>query len=241
MYHRYLRHKRNNKDFAKLEYLRNEIDNLISKSKEEYYQNINRKLNDPSTSSKTYWSIMKTFFDGKKVPIRPPLLFNSAFVTDFQEKASIFNSFFGKQRTLASNNIVLPSEFTYMTEECIQSITFSESDFIKIIRALDGNKTHDYDNISVRMIKLCTNFIAHPLTLIFQNSMAACTFATQWEKANIVPIHKKSDKQILSNYKPVSLLPICSKFLKRLFSMNFSNFLRTKICYLNISGFSSGY
>ena len=46
LYHRYLRHNRNNKDFAKLEDLRNDIDNLISKSKKEYYQNINRKLND---------------------------------------------------------------------------------------------------------------------------------------------------------------------------------------------------
>ena len=58
----YLRHKRNNKDFAKLGHLRNEIGNLISKSKKEYYQDINRKLNDLLTNSKTYWSIMKTFF-----------------------------------------------------------------------------------------------------------------------------------------------------------------------------------
>ena len=72
LYHRYLRHKRNKEDFAKVEHLCNEIDNLIFKSKKEYYQNINRKLNDPLTSSKTYWSIMKTFFNGKKVPVIPP-------------------------------------------------------------------------------------------------------------------------------------------------------------------------
>ena len=41
----------NNKDLAKLEDLRNEIDNLISKSKKQY-QNVNKKLNNPSTSSK---------------------------------------------------------------------------------------------------------------------------------------------------------------------------------------------
>ena len=57
-------------------------------------QVINRKLNDPLTSSNTYWSIMKTFFNGKKVPVIPPLLFNGPFVTDFKEKANIFNSFF---------------------------------------------------------------------------------------------------------------------------------------------------
>ena len=41
-----------------------------------------------------------------------------------------------------------------MTEKCIRSITFSESDVIKIIRALDVNKAHGHDNISVRMIKV---------------------------------------------------------------------------------------
>ena len=159
-YHRYLRHKRNNEDFAKLEHLRNEIDNLISKSKKECHHDINRKLNDPLTSSKTYGSIMKTFFDGKKLPVIPPLLFNHVFVTDFQEKANILNSFFAKQCALVSNNSVLSTELTYMTEERIQSITFSEPDVIKIIRALDVNKAHAHDNISVRMIKLCTNSVA---------------------------------------------------------------------------------
>ena len=72
---------------AKIEYLRNENDNLISKSKNEYYQNVNRKLNDPSASSKTCLSIMKTFLNGVKVPVIPPLLFNGAFVTDFQKKS----------------------------------------------------------------------------------------------------------------------------------------------------------
>ena len=37
LYQRYLRHKRNNQDFAKVEHLCNESDNLISKSKKEYY------------------------------------------------------------------------------------------------------------------------------------------------------------------------------------------------------------
>ena len=72
----------------------------------------------------------------------------------FKKKQIFSNPFFVKQCTLVSNNSVLPSEFTYMTEECIHSITFSESDVIKIISALDVNKAHGHDNISVRMIKV---------------------------------------------------------------------------------------
>ena len=58
--------------------------------------------------------------------------------------------------------------------------------------------------------------IARPLTLIFQNSLAAGILANHWKKAYIVPIHKKNDKQIVSNYRPVSLLPICSKIFEKL-------------------------
>ena len=80
---------------------------------------------------------------------------------------------------------------------------------------------------SVRMIKLCINTVAHLLTLIFQNSIAAGTFPTQWKRANIVSIHKKNDKQIVSNYRPVSLLPLCSKiFEKLIFNELFKFFLR---------------
>ena len=82
----YLRHRRNNKDFVKLEYLRHEIDNLTSKCKKEYCQDINRKLNDLLRRRKTYWSIMKTLFYGKKTLVIPLLLFNGASVTDFQIK-----------------------------------------------------------------------------------------------------------------------------------------------------------
>ena len=88
--------------------------------RKEYYQNTNEKLNDRSTSSKTYWSIMKTFLNSVKVAAKHSLLFNFTFVTDFQEKASTSNSFFAEQRILISNNSVSPSELTYMTEEHIQ-------------------------------------------------------------------------------------------------------------------------
>ena len=41
-------------------------------------------------------------------------------------------------------------------------------------------------------------------------------FPDLWKKSNICPIHRKSDKQVISNYRPVSLLPICGKIFERL-------------------------
>ena len=46
-YHNYLTHKSNHEDFAKLEYLRNEIDNLISKSNYLKGANSSKGVNSP--------------------------------------------------------------------------------------------------------------------------------------------------------------------------------------------------
>ena len=67
----------------------------------------------------------------------------------------------------------MPCELPFMADQRIHLITFSKSDIIKVIRALNVNKTHDRNNILLRIIELCPNSAAHPLTLILQNSLTA--------------------------------------------------------------------
>ena len=98
----------------------------------------------------------------------------------FKKKQIFSICFFTKQCPLDSS--VLPIEFTYMTKECIHSLTFNESDVIKIIRAFNVNKAHGHDNILVRRIKLSANSVTNPLILISQNALAAGTFTTQWKR-----------------------------------------------------------
>ena len=66
------------------------------------------------------------------------------------------------------------------------------------------------------MLKICGNSLRRPLELIFNNCLANGIFPSDWKKGNVVPVHKKNDKQRLSNYRPISLLPICRKIFERL-------------------------
>ena len=50
-----------------------------------------------ASSAKIYWSILKTFANGKNVPIVPSLLIHGDFNSDFQAKAYHFNKFFSQQ------------------------------------------------------------------------------------------------------------------------------------------------
>ena len=61
------------------------------------------------------------------------------------------------------------------------------------------------------MIKLCAFSISKPLHILFKNSLENECFPSEWKKANIVLAYKKGDKQLINNYRPVSLLPIHAK------------------------------
>ena len=121
-----------------------------------------------------------------------------------------------------------------MTKGRIQTLCIGVSDVTKLIKALDVSKGHGHDGISVKMIKNCADSIAYPLTLVFQDSLVAGIFANDWKKCNIVPVHKKSDKQIFSNYRPFLFYRNAVKFLKTLFLVNCLPFLRRETCYLSL-------
>ena len=55
-----------------------------------------------------------------------------------------------------------------------------------------------------------------PVSIIFENCLQTGTFPNNLKKSNIVTIHKKGDKQLLQNYCPVWLLPICSTIFERI-------------------------
>ena len=57
----------------------------------------------------------------------------------------------------------------------------------------------------------------------------------------MVPVHKKGDKQVLRNYRPVSLLPICGKIFERLIYNNlYEFFIKNDLISSNQSGFKQG-
>ena len=52
------------------------------------------KLKNFHKNSKQYWSFLKCFLNNIKIPLIPPLFRKNKFVTNFLEKAELFNSFF---------------------------------------------------------------------------------------------------------------------------------------------------
>ena len=78
-------------------------------------------------------------------------------VTDIKTKANIFNEYFAEKCTLLKNTSVRPINQTFLTQSRLTSFDFSEEGILKIIRALNIQKAHGHDDISIRMIKYVIN------------------------------------------------------------------------------------
>ena len=151
-------------------------------------------------------------------------MINDKFVTDIQAKANIFNKFFADQCTPLKNNSMLPTNQLFMTQATLRSLDFSEGEILKIIRALNINKAHGHDDISIRMIKICDESLLKPLLILFKNSLKLSYYPDIWKKSNIIPAHKKNDKQLVNNYRPISLLPSFGKIFEKIIFNRICNF-----------------
>ena len=58
----------------------------------------------------------------------------------------------------------------------MQSFHVTENDILAIIKTLDPNKAHGCDNISTKMIKVCSQSLTLPLEIIFEHSMKKGNF-----------------------------------------------------------------
>ena len=103
------------------------------------------------------------------------------------------------------------------------------------------NKAHGFDMISIHILKLCGESILKPLELIFKSCIESGKLPIEWKKANVVPVHKKCNKQLIENYLPISLLPVCGKILERIFyNKMFEFFPENELISHNQSGFRPG-
>ena len=97
---------------------------MISRRTKEYQNHLALKLSDPMTNAKTYRSLLQTFYNGKKVPIIPPLLTDNKIISYFEAKANHFNNFSVPQCTPLNNNSKISEHQTYKTNTKLSLIKF---------------------------------------------------------------------------------------------------------------------
>ena len=240
LYSSYKRHGYRDEDKLRLDALRIECQKSVELVKRNYTLNLGSKLNDPATPKKSYWKLINRVMNRSKLPSIPPILVENAFVINCHERCKHFGIFFSEQCKPIINNSVLPP-FNFLTDKKFDKIVILDDEIISLIRNLNPNKAIVPDEISAHMLMICDTSIVLPLKIIYQNILETAIFPDLWKVANVTPIHKKESKQVVKNYRPISLLPICSKLFEKLvFNCLYSYLNNNNLITKNQSGFRPG-
>ena len=90
----------------------------------------------------------------------------------------------------------------------------------KSINNLDPKKASQKEDICTSILKANADFFASYVCNDINASISSSTFPNQLKEADIIPAHKKKSKLSKENYRPISILPNISKYMKGVFMTN---------------------
>lgn len=157
-------------------------------------------------------------------------------LSDPKDIANAFNDYFvnickpdvNSLQTLAQNNkndTEISFTFDVMSDDFLRSE----------IRKLSPSKVIGIDNINANLLKFAGDAIIPPLLHIFNLSLSTGTFPEAWKTAKVTPIYKSGDRELLTNYRPISLLPLLSKISNALYPIDYIFIFRNIIYCSNMS------
>ena len=117
-----------------------------------------------------------------------------------------------------------------------------EKEFKDAFLALKTNNSPGNDNLHVNVIRKLYHELKIPLMNIFSLSLKKGIFPEKMKIAKVSPIFKKGDKSILSNYRPISVLPCFSKILERImYNRLYAYLAENNILFNKQFGFRAGH
>ena len=171
--------------------------------------------------------LLITFSDGNR----------NVYCFSDEEKAECLNNFFTSISNADDSNTHLPT-FQVKCPNTLSDISCTAPEIEILINSLNPNKATGPDNISNRMLKAVAKEISVPLSILFNRSFADGVFANSLKVSNVLPLYKKDDKSLPSNYRLISFLSNIGKLQERIIFKHIYNHLyENNLLYKYQSGF----
>lgn len=223
----------------------------ISKEAESiYYQQL---FNNKENSLKKLWNNLNTVCSFKKKNTSVNITkinVNSKDITDPSQICNEFNNYFctigdSLVSKLPSTDGCRANFLGYCNPSLLSSMvcdSVDQHELLALIATLDNSKSPGHDNIGARLIKEVKHYIVEPLLHIINLSFSNGVFPDRLKIAKVVPIYKKEDRSLMSNYRPISLLSVFSKLIERLMHKRLYSFLtKNNILYRYQFGFRKNF
>ena len=178
---------------------------------------------------KKCWKVINEMRNKKRSSNFPNYIeFNNQLIIDRRMIVNKFNSYYVNiARDL--NNSKSTEDFNdyriFMKNRISDSIFLEEietNEIDTIIGNLNPNKSSDF---SPRILQFFRNQISPTLAVLFNKCMFSGIFPDVLKIAKVIPLYKSGTRSEVSNYRPISLLPVISKIFEKLLHKRLTKFL----------------
>jgi hypothetical protein len=187
-----------------------------------------KTLKGCSNFSKSAWKIINSSTKCFNRPKPIQLQINNQTIEKSQEVAEEFNKYFSSV-ALPDSSFLGPrplANFNIGGQVSSMALSpVSERDVARVIEGLKPKQSTDINGMSVWLLKRCYRHILKPLTKLVNFSFQTGSFPSSLKISKVIPIFKKDDRSLPSNYRPISIPPVLSKVFEKLFLENLVNFL----------------
>ena len=196
---------------------RNHVTDALPEAKESYYKAQFEKVkHDPKKAWKT---VNQNLNRNQTCQEIHALKTQNGDISDPTELAECFNDYFINvgpdiAKTIDKND----RNFTDYISKATSKLNFqdvSESKVQRLLFSLNPRKSTGVDKIPAKIIRIVSPVIANCLTKIFNRAISNESFPFEWKQAIVIPLHKKGSRNLLNNYRPISILPAVGKVFER--------------------------
>ena len=118
------------------------------------------------------------------------------------------------------------------------NVCLTSEEIISISKTIKSSHSTDCDGIDPTLASISVPLIAHILASLINCSFNSGTFPDSLKTAKVIPLHKADSKDIITNYRPISILPYFPKYFeKAVYSRTVSFFDKFSIIKDNQFGF----
>ena len=72
------------------------------------------------------------------------------------------------------------------------------------LSGLNPNKAAGPDNWPPKVLKEMADQLCIPLTILFTKCLSSSILPTSWKRGHVIHIHKKGDRRLVDNYRPLT-------------------------------------
>lgn len=224
-YHTKYKKHRNPLDKIEFNYLRADCERVMRKCYNDYIISLEILI---SKNPKYFWShIKKKRNFSSNYP--PTMSLNDVKGHSVDVISDLFAKYFSSVFE-ADDNVYSNINADWIDTKCsMRAIHIEVNSVRRKLENLDLTKGAGPDNIPPQFIVKCAEQLSTPLFLIFNHSLLSGIFPEKWKEALIVPIHKNGKKDLITNYRPISILCTFAKVFESLVYTHIYNHVRNQL------------